>query len=91
MKVKGWLAVMGRYSVFMLSPCNHVTSTMTLLLAVFQFQEMARSTSVLGARRGARSPGLVFRMRLLMVHYLSSRARALAVVTGCMRNVLCAE
>lgn len=51
---------MGRYSVFMLSPCNHVTSTMTLLLAVFQFQEMARSTSVLGARRGGSESGTSF-------------------------------
>lgn len=89
--MKGWLAVMGRYSVFMLSPCNHVTSTVTLLLAVFQFEEMAHSKSVLGARRGAQSPRPVFRMRLLMVLYLSSRGRALAVVTGCMRNVLCGE
>ena len=37
-KVKGWLAVMGRYGVFMLRLCNHVTPTLTLLLAGFQLE-----------------------------------------------------
>lgn len=48
-KVKGWLAVMGLYGVFMLRLCNHVTPTLTLLLAGFQFELVAHRESVCGA------------------------------------------
>lgn len=89
--VQGWLAVMGRYGVFTLSPCN-VTPTLTLLLAVFHCERVAPGGSACKARgRGRGGPNVrpVLRMRLWMVHYLSRRGRPLAADTGFVVGNIC--
>ena len=82
---------MGRYGVFMLCLCNRVTPTLTFLLAGFQFEAVTHSESVWGERdAGGGVWDRVSGWGCRSVHCLSLRARALAVVTGCVwRDFVC--